>query len=186
MSGPYAPLTDTSPSPRPIVSVSEDGAWSAPLEQVPQQSGPPANWSVPPGLAGELAEGPSEDELKDTATDALQQDANPPEYPPGSPKLRPYMRLPRRERAAFFRKLKPLQELMGDLPKQGDSVDGDRAAAMYDSLAQVEDFLRPMAEDPAAFDTWLVGPGSDDKTFVTFFSAYFAGAQLGEADSSSN
>lgn len=173
MSGPYAPVSDQSaPQPAPLASITEAGGWS-----------------VPDGLAAEVAkqsETPSVDLDKPTTTDKLQQDVSPTPWPDGAPVLRPYHRLPRRERAEFMERLDPLWEKVQQLPKGGDSVGPKDAATMYRTLAEIEEFLRPLAEDAAEFDTWLAGPGADDPVFMQLFNAFFARSQPGEAASSSS
>ena len=143
----------------------------------------PVPWTAPEGTAAHAA-AQAEQQPKHSAAEALAQDANPPEYPPGAPELRPYMRLPRRERAEFFVQLDPLQEKVSRMPAQGTSIGLREAAEMYQTMADIEDLLRTVAVDQTEFDAWVVE--ADDKAFMELFTAYFARSQPGEAARSSS
>lgn len=166
MSGPYAPT---------------DLTQSKPIEQSTESSDAPANWSVPDGLAADTAKAAS-DELKPTTVDAMAQAADPPKPPEGAPELRPYLRLPFRDRADYMEKLDPLWAKVQALPKQGDEAGPAQAAVMYRTLAEIDDLMRGVAVDPDAYDAWVASVG--DGQFMQLFSSYIAGSQPGEAASS--
>lgn len=171
MSGPYAPtdtLNATEPDPAP--------------DERPEPE--PVRWSVPSGTAeAAKAQHAKPTSTEESVVDALQRDVDPPAWPEGAPELRPYMRLPFERRADFLEQLDPIWEKYRSLPSKG-SIGPKEAAAMYRTLAEIRDFLRPLATDEAAYDTWI--EESSDNQFMGLFAAYFAGSQPGEAARSSS
>lgn len=139
---------------------------------------------LPPGVARQAAleaEAP-----KAAASDAIAEDAAPPEYPAGCPRFRPLTRLGFAEKAEAFDFYDLIQEMgkKEGTPKKGDEIDAKRAAGYYRILAQVDTFLSYVAVDK---DEYLAWEGRhDDTLFSQAWTAYQAGAQPGEAASSSS
>jgi len=128
----------------------------------------------------------SQTELTPTVIDALQEDANPPEYPQGAPRLWPYLRLPFRKRAQFFATYKQVQEkqeiLQGSTRKRGrpsQAATIDSAQQLYELYALMDDLLRIAAVDDNEYDRWINNVSDDE--FMQVFTAYSARSQPGEA-----
>lgn len=141
-------------------------------------------YRLPPGVAkrAELeAEAP-----KAATSDAVAEDAAPPEYPAGSPRFRPLTHLGFAEKAEAFDLYDLIQEMGKSVgtPKKGDELDAKRAAGYYRILAQVDQFLSYVAVDRAEYEQWE--GRHDDTMFGQAWAAYQAGAQPGEAASSSS
>jgi hypothetical protein len=105
------------------------------------------------------------------------------ERPAGAPGLWPFLKLPRRQKAQFFRCLKNLPtddkgELEIDLGTMSLAVAGDA----YELLADIEDSLRIAATDQKAFTTWANSAADED--VVQLFGWYMQRFQPGEASAS--
>lgn len=129
----------------------------------------------------------SQTELTPTVIDALQEEATPPEYPKGAPRLWPYLRLPFRKRADFFRTYKAVQEKQNDVqsmtkrkrgrPSESETIDS--AQQLYELYAMMDDLLRIAAVDDDEYDRWI--NNASDEEFMQVFSTYSARSQPGEA-----
>jgi hypothetical protein len=141
-------------------------------------------YTVAPGLARQAeleARGP-----QPAISDAIAEDAVPPEYPAGCPRFRPLTHLGFAEKAEAFDLYDLITELGKSVgsPKKGDELDAKRAAGYYRILAQIDTFLSFVAVDK---DEYLAWEGRhDDTMFGLAWTAYQAGAQPGEAASSSS
>lgn len=146
-----------------------------------------------------------EEQAEDEASllDDMADDANPPEYPEGTPELRPILAIRPRSRRAEFKaryadlvalqqKMTALRKITGPLGENADAennVHADRAEAMYRLWSQsdlmyeiVTDLLVLAAVDPDVMAKWA--DEADDETLATAFAAYQHRAQPGEASSS--
>lgn len=155
-----------------------------PLGNVVPAPGEAPKYLVPPGLAkrAELeAEAP-----KPAASDAIAEDAAPPEYPEGCPKFRPLTHLGFAEKAEAFDLYDIIQEMgkKSDAPKKGDQIDARRAAAYYRILDQIDRFLAFVAVDKDEYARWE--GRHNDALFGQAWAAYQGNAQPGEAASSSS
>ena len=145
---------------------------------------PAGTYILPPGLARK-AELEAE-AAQPAASDAIAEDAAPPEYPAGCPRFRPLTHLGFAEKAEAFDLYDLIQEMGKSVgtPKKGDEIDAKRAAGYYRILAQVDRFLSYVAVDKAEYEQWE--GRHDDTLFGQAWTAYQAGAQPGEAASSSS
>lgn len=136
-----------------------------------------------------------EGEVVPTAIDAIQSDAAPREYPKDAPQLWPYLRLPFRQRAEFFRKFREMQAMEGDLTalekkrnragkKPGNDVMLEQAAGLYELFAVMDEMMRIAAVDEQAYEQW-VDSHTDDQ-FQELFAAYVERSQPGEASGSAS
>lgn len=130
----------------------------------------------------------SQSELTPTVIDALQDEANPPEYPKGAPRLWPYLRLPFRKRAEFFRVYRLVQEKQDTLQaaerrrKRGRTSEAENieaATSLYELYALMDDLLRLAAFDIDEYERWI--SGASDEEFTQVFATYSARSQPGEA-----
>lgn len=128
-----------------------------------------------------------------TAIDAIQQDAAPREYPKDAPALWPYLKLPFRKRAEFFRKFREMQAMEGDLAAlekkrkrstKNQDVMLEQAAGLYDLLAIMDDMMRIAAVDLDEYGAWL--DKHNDEQFQELFAAYVERSQPGEASGSAS
>lgn len=130
----------------------------------------------------------SQTELTPTVIDALQEEANPPEYPKGAPRLWPYLRLPFRKRADFFRVYKQVQEKQEVLqagerrrkrgrPSEAETIEA--ATGLYELYALMDDLLRLAAVDSEEYERWI--SSATDEEFTQVFATYSARSQPGEA-----
>lgn len=132
-------------------------------------------------------------EPQPTIIDALNEDANPKEYPKDAPALWPYLKLPFRDRAKFFSVYRVLQAKQSDLlaaerkRKRGKITDAqmlEAAEGVYDLYAMMDDLMRIAAVDKDAYDEWVREHNDDD--FGHLFAVYVERSQPGEASSSAN
>lgn len=147
---------------------------------VPEHGG----YTVAPGLAARAAK--EAEAPKPAASDALAEDAAPPEFPPGCPEFRPLHRLSFLDKAAAFELFDAVEEIgrSGGLPKKGESVSGRQAATMYRALARIDDFLMFVSVDKDAYANWE--GRHNDTMFSQTWAAYQARMQPGEAVGSSS
>lgn len=129
---------------------------------------------------------------QDTYVDQQNDTDEPLEKPEGAPELLPILRLPRRRRGAVVASVMRLneaqQEFAGDSDAETVTVDikslsPERAERMFDLLADLEDVLRGVAADQAAFDAWA--ENADDGALSALFGFYMKTFQVGEASASS-
>lgn len=128
---------------------------------------------------------------RESMTDQLAADANPPTLPEGAPALTPYLKLPYRKRGEFMEKMAKVKEL-APKPKtakttarkaaQGD-IDLTEVSGFYYLLAEIDDLMHLVA-DPAELEAWQAG--HDDNEFVELYNAYMKWSQAGEASSSAS
>ena len=132
-------------------------------------------------------------EPQPTIVDALNEDANPKEYPKGAPALWPYLKLPFRDRSKFFSIYRNLQAKQADLlaaerkrrkGKLSDAQMLEAAEGLYDLYAMMDDLMRVAAVDKDAYDEWV--REHDDEDFANLFTVYVERSQPGEASSSAN
>lgn len=136
----------------------------------------------------------TESDLTPTATDAMSADAAPREFPKDAPALVPYLRLPFRKRAKFFRGFGELQEMQEKLsaldkkrkraknPSQETLI--EQATLLYELYGSMDDLMRVAAVDTEKYEEW-VETHSDDE-FQDLFSIYVERSQPGEASSSAS
>lgn len=124
-------------------------------------------------------------------SEQMAEEAKPTRKPAGSPNLYPFMALPRRTKAEFFRLFGHVLERKDHLPVQDEAAeqvkDDDQGkigqlAVVYDLLADMQDGLRLAAEDPDAYDAWC--NAADDQKLSDLFSWYMQRFQVGEAKAS--
>lgn len=127
-------------------------------------------------------------ELTPTVIDALQEEVNPPQYPKGAPRLWPYLRLPFRKRAEFFKVYKQVQDKQTEVqagerrrkrgrPSEAETM--ETATGLYELYALMDDLLRLTAVDTDEYDRWVAG--ASDEEFTQVFATYSARSQPGEA-----
>lgn len=105
------------------------------------------------------------------------------ERPAGAPHLFPFMRLPRRLRAAFFRKLQNLPtDDKGNLEIDMATMGIQGAADAFELLADLEDALKLAARDPKEYANWATA--CDDGELVQLFGWYMQRFQPGEVSAS--
>lgn len=128
-----------------------------------------------------------------TVIDALNADATPREYPEGAPGLWPYLKLPFRERAKFFKVYRELNSRQAEMvaaekkfkkAKQSEQVMLEQAASLYELYALMDDLMLIAAVDKEAYRDWV--DSHDDEKFAQLFAAYVERSQPGEASSSEN
>lgn len=108
--------------------------------------------------------------------------------PDGAPAMVPFVRVPRRRRAEFTIALEQIRTTLteqGVTPGETDSAKVEAALAEHPSqvmvlVADIEDLLAPVAEDPEGFLAWAVS--APDADLMRLFSWYVA--DLGEAGAS--
>ncbi len=137
--------------------------------------------------------------------DDMADDANPPEYPEGTPELYPIPAIrPRSRRAEFKSRYADLVKLQRQMDAHrkivgplGEDADDDaqespeRAEAMYRLWSQsdlmyeiVTDLMVLAAVDPDQMSKWA--DAADDAELAAAFAAYQHRAQPGEASSSAS
>lgn len=136
----------------------------------------------------------TETDLGPTATDAMSADAAPREFPADAPPLIPYLRLPFRKRAKFFKgfgELQEMQEKLSALDKKrkraknpGQDVLIEQASLLYELYGSMDDLMRIAAVDQEKYEEWVENH-SDDQ-FQDLFSIYVERSQPGEASSSAS
>lgn len=184
MSSPYSPTDLRTQAELPYPELREQPTGLAygelPLDRQPVRA-PEAVSTVPAHSVPDL----NDPALKPTTTDFLRKDAKPEAaFPPGAPKLRPFMRLPFKERAEFLERIAPIQEKMDALPE--GNAEGPRAAALlYRLMAEVDELFAMVAEDPQAYRAWVESQ-TNDGPFQQLFNAYMERFQVGEAARSSS
>jgi hypothetical protein len=124
--------------------------------------------------------------------DALNQDAAPREYPKDAPGLWPYLKLPFRERAKFFKVYRELVSRQGEVSdiekkarkgrKLNETQMLEQAASLYELYALMDDLMLIAAVDKDAYRAWV--DSHDDEKFAELFAAYVERSQPGEASSS--
>lgn len=183
MSNPYSP-SDLRNAPHP----------QFPFEGMTTAGQNPAEptWTAPVGIAQAAAQVAAEEgrhlaaEAKPTTTDHLAEDAKAaaklPDFPVGSPELRPIYRLNYRERATAIRLFAELQDI--DQPGEDESPTMNQVAGMFEGLAKIDDFLATVAVDADAYHAWVLE--ADDTAFAELWNAYSVRQQPGEAPSSSS
>jgi hypothetical protein len=167
--------------------VSPDGSFRPGLVDVhgqPADPGQHGTYILPPGAVARARQ-EAEEVPGPTMTDELAKESTPPpSYPAGCPEFTPLTSLDFEQRATAFELLDEVQEIGSDLPKQGAQVSAKQAAKMYRVLAKMDKLLLHVAKDKQAYEGW---PGRhDDVQFGQAWTAYQAGAQPGEAASSSS
>lgn len=122
-------------------------------------------------------------------SDYIDDAAAPVKKPEGAPDLTPLLQLPRRQRASVMRKLDGLlkrQASIPAVPEQGEDDDQtatlERAAGMFDLLADFEELLRDVSKDKPLYDAWLEGANDADLTALAGY--YMRTFQAGEAQAS--
>ena len=145
---------------------------------------PAGTYILPPGLAAQAAR--DAEAAQPATSDVIAEDATPPSYPAGAPLFRPLTHLGFLEKAEAFELYDAVQEMINSVgvPKKGEEVDSKRAAAYYRVLAKIDSFLSYVAVDKVEYAQWE--GRHDDTMFGQTWGAYQAGAQPGEAASSSS
>ncbi len=132
------------------------------------------------------AEAPTGDEP--TVIDAIVEDASPPKLPADAPRLWPYLKLPFRERADFFRAYERLiehQDLIKELRADGGrTASASRAAKVFELYAVMDDLLSLCAIDQSEYRAWVAS--HDDEAFAQLFAAFMSRSQPGEASGSAS
>jgi hypothetical protein len=144
----------------------------------------------------------TDDSDEESYSERLAQEAVPPKKPKGSPAMRPFITLQRRERATALRAFAKLNtgataasaqygDQIEDLENLGgggtdvNELGSNGLAALADVLdltADVEDALRVCAADPDAYEAWA--SKVDDEVLMALFSWYVGTFQVGEATAS--
>lgn len=112
------------------------------------------------------------------------------DYPEGSPELRPVLRIPRRDRSAYYRAAAAVseqQKRLTGLDRDDDTpieVTLTQAAEQADLMAAIEDMLATVAADQDAYRAWAAE--ADDVTLAKVFNLYQRKSQPGEAQRSSS
>lgn len=105
------------------------------------------------------------------------------ERPDGAPQLWPFLKLPRRKRAEFFRAMENLPtDDKGEVEIDLATMTMSQAADAFAILAELEDALRVVAADAKAFNTWALA--ASDEHVVQLFGWYMQRFQPGEASAS--
>lgn len=129
-------------------------------------------------------------------TDELAQDAaaDGVEYPHGTPELRPVLRMPRRERPAYYNAMAEVSSLQKNAHRpDGSAADPEaddrpmeirltEVARQAELIAAIEDLLAVVAADEPGFRVWALEV--EDSTLVQVFNVYIRKTQPGEAQSS--
>jgi hypothetical protein len=128
--------------------------------------------------------------------DALAEEAAKITWPEDAPTLWPYLKLPFRERANFFREYKALQSQQGlvrelkAITEQAKasgtepdaSVAVDKAAEIFELYAVMDTLMMICAVDKEAYAAWVASHTDDE--FSRLFTAFMSKTQPGEASSS--
>lgn len=142
-----------------------------------------------------MSEPSTEPGAQQSYVDAVNE--TPPAKPEGAPELVPLLQLPRRKRADVIRRLGGLRERQQHLPEPGeDDVPEqteqmspeqeketlDRAAQMFELLADFEEMLAEVAADRDEFTAWVAQ--ADDEQLSRLAGYYLRTFQVGEAPAS--